>query len=199
MGVGTTLSGVKRYRQSEVDPSPVLMLVTIAVLTYVFAGFGVYWSITGSGTIGVGGRMSNVGELVWIGPIMVWFVIMLIGRRGSFTRLWRQPATLTVDAESLAWNVGGRPGSTTWDAISAIRPRLWDPARSSTHASIETTGGDVVAVLPLRLTEIDGPRWRRRRTTLVDLAVAQRPDRFVITGRALKKRALARSMPPPNG
>jgi hypothetical protein len=81
--------------------------------------------------------------------------------------------------------------------MASIRPRIWDWewTRGATYASIESTDGIILAVLPLQLTEITGT-WRRRKTTLVKLAVAQRPDRFKEVGRFFRRRAVARPEAP---
>jgi hypothetical protein len=59
---------MRHYRQSVLDGHPVFVLITIAVILYVFAGGVVYWLVTGSSTIGVGGRMTPLGEVMWVGP-----------------------------------------------------------------------------------------------------------------------------------
>lgn len=66
------------------DPKPLLVLVGMAVIAYTFAGFFVYWLITGSGTVGIGGRVSDLGSFIWAGPLFAWLTVYLTGRRGPF-------------------------------------------------------------------------------------------------------------------
>ena len=71
------------------EPNGLHGLVMVAVVIYTFAGFWVYWLKTGHTTVGEGGTVTTVGSLVWIGPLMAWYLLYaLIGDRGPFRVLW---------------------------------------------------------------------------------------------------------------
>lgn len=183
---------VRTYRQTVLDPRPIVVLATIGVIAYTFAGFFVYWLITGSGTIGIGGRVSDFGSVIWLGPFFVLGAVYLIGRRGPFAVLWREPIIVSVNGQTLAWEEEGRSGSTSWDAVTEIRPRFtFLTTREAVFVSIAAADGHTIIDLPMTLTEVERVGWRRRKTTLLDLAVAYRPDRFRISGRALARKAVA--------
>lgn len=183
---------IGRYRQTVSDPMPLFTIVGMAVVVYTFAGFFVYWLITGSGTVGIGGRVSDLGSVIWAGPLFAWGAIYLTGRRGPFIRLWREPVTVTVDSQTLAWNGDGTTGSTSWDAVAEIRPSLRVTMRDAIFVAVEAADGQTIACLPMKLTEVDGSRWRPHRTTLIDLAVAVRPDRFRIARHPFRRIAVLR-------
>jgi hypothetical protein len=190
---------VGTYIQREAEVGHALpVLLTIGGVWF-FAGFVVYWLVTGSWTIGVGGRMSNLGGLVWVGPLVVGTALILVGPRGRLRALWQPRTTLRVDPVGLAWEperLGGRaPGSVTWSDVEGLRPRLWS-ARSTLSVECQLLGHDgaVLATLPERWRRIDGAgtgsRWWRREDRLTELAVAVRPDRYRLRRRIFTPEAV---------
>lgn len=111
-----------------------MQILVIAGGIWFFAGFVVYRLVTGSWTIGVGGRMSNLGGLLWIGPLIVGVALILIGRHGKLRALWRPRLTLQVDRDGLAWRADGpdgrKAGSVGWSDVDRLRPRFWSTCGS---------------------------------------------------------------------
>jgi hypothetical protein len=152
----------------------------------------VYRLITGSSKVGYGGTVSNTGELLWFGPIFAWLIVYAIGRRGPFTRLWFEPISIALDREGLTWSQGGETKTTSWDTVAKITPSIWETTKEASYATILATDGRTIAKIPTLLTELERTGWRRRRTTLMDLAVATRPDRFRLERHAFRRVAVAR-------
>lgn len=140
---------IGRYRQTVSDPKPLFAIVGMAVVVYTFAGFFVYWLITGSGTVGIRGRVSDLGSVVWAGPLFAWGAVYLTGRRGPFIRLWREPVTVTVDSQTLTWIGDGTTGCTSWDAVAEIRPSLRVTMRDAVFVEVEAADGRTIACLPM--------------------------------------------------
>jgi hypothetical protein len=178
---------MRRYRQSDLDGHPFFVLITIGVILYVFAGFFVYWLITGSEKVGYGGRISSIGELVWMGPLFAWGVVLLIGRRGPFARLWLDPIIVSTSHDRLSWTHGDNVGGADWDAIATIRRSLVEFFRSQRYAVVAAADGSTIAKLPMWLTDMEQPGRRRRRVSVIDVALVARPDRFRIENGALRQ------------
>jgi hypothetical protein len=183
---------MQRYRQSKLDPHPFFTLVSVGIIVYIFAGFFVYWLITGSSEVGYGGTVSNIGELVWFGPIFVWLGVYAIGRRGPFARFWFEPFTISVDRQGLTWRQGDETSGTSWDVVATIKPSLWEKTKEASYATILASDGRIIAKVPTALIEIERTGWRRRRTTLMDLAAATRPDLFRLERHVFRRVAVAR-------
>jgi hypothetical protein len=177
---------MRRYRQSDLDGHPVFVLITVGVILYVFAGFFVYWLITGSGKIGYGGTISGIGELVWMGPLFAWGLVYAIGRRGPFARLWLEPIIVSTSHDRLWWTQGDSVSSADWDAIATIRSSLFEWWKSQRYVMVAAPDGSIIAKLPMWLTDIEHSGRRRKRTSMMDLAIAARPDRFRFEGGALR-------------
>ena len=82
------------------------MAITLGVIVYVFAGFFVYWLITGSGTIGDGGTVSDIGGFVWFGPLFAWGLVCVVGPRGPFRRFWLEPIVVSTTSEQAHMDAG---------------------------------------------------------------------------------------------
>jgi hypothetical protein len=187
-----TLRVMQRFRQSQLDPHPLFTMVSVSIILYIFAGFFVYELITGSSKVGYGGTVSNISEVVWFGPIFVWLGVYAMGRRGPFTRLWLEPVTISVDRQGFIWSQGEETSGTQWDAVAMIKPSLWENTKEATYATILGSDGRIIAKVPTALIEIERTSWRRRRTTLMDLAVATRPDLFRLERHVFRRVVVAR-------
>jgi hypothetical protein len=189
--------GIYIQREAEVGRA-LAVLLTVAVV-WPFAGFVVYWLVTGSWTIGVGGRMSNLGGLLWVGSLVVAAALARLGPRGKLRALWQPRLTLRVDRVGLAWQTerpdGRASGSVAWSDVDGLRRRLWN-ARSSTSVECQLLGpGDaVLATLPERWRRVDdrrpGSAWGRGERRLTEIAVAVRPDRYRLRRRVFAKEAV---------
>ncbi|HEX5823285.1 MAG TPA: hypothetical protein VFY18_02395 [Candidatus Limnocylindrales bacterium] len=190
---------VGTYIQREAEVGHALQILLTVALIWFFAGFAVYWLVTGSWTIGVGGRMSSLGGLLWVGPLVIGLVLILAGPRGRLHALWRPRTTLRVDRLGLAWEAerpdGRAPGSVSWSDVEGLRPRLWS-ARSSLSVECQVLGprGALLATLPERWKRVDGPRTGARfhggDDRLTELAVAVRPDRYRMRRRVFNPEAV---------
>jgi hypothetical protein len=165
-----------RYRQRRPEPNGLHGLFSLAVIAYTFAGFFVYWRVTGSTTVGVGGTVDDLGELVWFGPLLVWGVVVLVlTDRGPLGTLYQARVNVGIDADRITWTRDGRQGSVPWSDVAGIdfRTSTW-----AGDAAVWGFDGQEIVQLPNRLSRVGaGPS-----TTLMDVAVALRPDLFVKRG-----------------
>ncbi len=157
------------------DPGNFFSLAAGAIIIYIFAGFFVYWQKTGSWTIGTGGHMTDLGALIWLGPLVVWMGVYLVGPRGPFTRLWYPPARMNVDRDGIEWNVDGQTGRVTWSDVREVGDRM--SSREATNCSIKNLDGRTLARVPARVV---GPSGVRQ--SLVNLVIEARPDLFERVG-----------------
>lgn len=167
-------------------------------IVYVNAGFLVYWLITGSTTIGVGGRMTNLGGLVMFAPLMLWFGCYVIGPRGVFKRAWYPDTIVTVADSRLSWVVDGLADAIAWSEVERIEYRFGLRDRNATGAKVLDTGGHLRARLPYLLIEIGTPSRRRlfrKKQRLVDVVAAMLPDTFEAQAGWLGRRTAVRHRP----
>ncbi len=95
--------------------------LSLGILIYTFAGFGVYWLGTGSTTVGVGGSVSNLGGLVWLGPIMALTLVLLaIGDRGPFKVLYLPRPTVDLSDDGLSLWTPTVASRWDWNAIGGV-------------------------------------------------------------------------------
>ena len=184
---------VGTYIQRETEIGRAVQILVIAGGVWFFAGFVVYWLVTGSWTIGVGGRISNLGGLLWIGPLIVGVALILIGPHGKLRTLWKPRLRLQVDRVGLAWEAEGpdgrEAGSVAWSDVDRLRPRFWS-TRGSLSVECQLLGprGTVLATLPERWSRVDGRGRGEHRLT--QIAVAVRPDRYRLRKRVLASEAV---------
>ncbi len=178
---------VRRYRQAHRDGHPFFVAITLGVIVYVFAGFFVYWLITGSGTIGDGGTVSDIGGFVWFGPLFAWGLVCVVGPRGPFRRFWLEPIVVSTTSEQLTWTQGDTMRTADWDAIATVRGSFLEMAWSERYALVAAGDGSIIAKLPMRLTDMDQPGRGRNRTSLMDAVVAARPDLYRFDGGIVRR------------
>jgi hypothetical protein len=110
-----------RLRQRVAEPNGLMGAITMGVVIYVFAGFWVYWLKTGQTTVGVGGRITTIGELVWIAPLMVWGLLyFVIEDRGPFQALYVPRSTVEVGDDGLSWHTPTAANRWDWEAIGGV-------------------------------------------------------------------------------
>ena len=165
---------VVRLRQAQAPRNGRFGLLILAVLAYTFAGFGVYWLKTGSGTIGVGGSVTNLGGLVWFLPLMIGFpAIVAVADRGPFKSLYEPRTTVTVGPDGLAWwTAKGGDGRLAWSDLGGV-DRI--KGRFATSESIFSLSGKEVV-------RLDGPfkvEGRRASVSLPAVVLEMRPNRFI--------------------
>lgn len=139
---------------------------------YTFAGACVYQSITGSTTVGVDGRVSNLGTLVWFGPLVVGTAVMLFARdRGPFRRLYLPRASVQATVDDLAWSSAMSAGAATWAEIGGVSSVGDGPGRTTTVYGLV---GEPLAELR---GEFEDVRTRDRRSVTLRI-LDLRPDRY---------------------
>jgi hypothetical protein len=165
------VTGVE-LRVRHADPSPVLGLFGLLLLAYTFAGFGVYYLLTGSTTVGVGGRVTDLGGLIWFGPLFVGWLVMLLGvDRGPFRRLYLPRTRLLATGDGLAWRSPTTDGEAAWAEIGGVSSVGGGPGRLTT---VYEPGGRPLAELR---GEFEDVRTRDRRS-VPERIVELHPDRF---------------------
>ena len=146
----------------------------LGVLAYTFAGFGVYWLKTGSGTVGEGGTVSDLGGVIWLFPLLIGVpAILLFGEHGPFRSLYAPRTSITVGPDGLTWwTAKGGDGRLAWSALGGVS-RL--PKRYSTFEPVYALSGKEVV-------GFDGPfnvEGRRKSVTLSTIILEARPEAFV--------------------
>ena len=119
-----------RLRQAQPTWNGRFGLILFAILAYTFAGFGVYWLKTGSGTVGDGGDGVNLGGLIWMLPLVIGFpALLFVGDRGPFRGLYERRTTVTVGPDGLTWwtakNGDGRLAWANLGGVSRFRSRYF--------------------------------------------------------------------------
>jgi hypothetical protein len=161
-----------RLRQSRPEPGNLIGIVTWAVLAYTFAGFGVFWLLTGSTRIGEVGTWTTVGGIVWIGPIFAWFVVWLVGPRGWLRHLWARPVRITIDRDGLAWTLANRSaGACRWADLGGVSSGV--DHRVRWRAVFHRDGSELFTFAAPLVDETTG-----RRVQLPELISQLRPDLF---------------------
>ena len=167
-------SSVYRLRQAQATWNGRFGLILGVILAYTFAGFGVYWLKTGSGTIGVGGSLSNIGGLVWFLPLMVGFpAIALIEDRGPFRALYHPRTTVTIGPDGLTWwKARGGDGRLAWSDLGGAERVV---GRFNTFERVfGLSGAEIVS--------FEGPfklEGRRKAVSLPAIILEARPMRFI--------------------
>jgi hypothetical protein len=96
-------------------------VLIVGLLTYLFAGFWVYWLKTGHTTVGDGGDVTFIGELVWFGPLFAWMLLyFVIGDRGPFKALYAPRSTVDVADDGLSLWTPTAERQWAWDEIGGI-------------------------------------------------------------------------------
>jgi hypothetical protein len=165
---------VFRLRQAQPTWNGRLGLVAFAVLAYTFAGFGVYWLKTGSGTVGEGGTVSNLGALIWMFPLVISFpAIAFMGDRGPLRGLYERRTTVTVGPDGLAWwTAKGGDGRLAWSELGgASRIR----GTYNTYEPVFALSGEEAVTLagPFK---VEG---RRKSVSLPSIILEARPKQFM--------------------
>ncbi|HEV2005622.1 MAG TPA: hypothetical protein VGQ85_03335 [Candidatus Limnocylindrales bacterium] len=173
------------YQQAEGDPGRVLGGAAGAALLYAFAGFLVYWFATGSSTVGVGGEVSTLGAVIWLGPVVGCAALLVIGPRGPLRRLWQPLCRLAVDRDEIAWSRDGQVLRAKWDDVGGLMPRPY--LRHALNFVIVGSEGHEIGRLP---AEVIGPDGRHHWTA--DLVVETRPDLFIRAKRRLWRTVIRR-------
>jgi hypothetical protein len=157
----------------------------IGALIVVFGGFAVLKVVSGSASIGDRGSVSDLGFIVWFGPILVIGLLLLVGPRGPASRLYRARILVSLDADGIAWWVEGQPGSpnrAAWSSIVAVR-EAFSVRFDDADCRLVDPSGNTIAWLPGLLVRVDPPDHRSRPTSyktlwLPSLVIAMRPDRY---------------------
>jgi hypothetical protein len=150
-----------------------MCLVTLSILVYTFAGFGVFWLRTGSTRIGDGGTFTGLGDLVWMGPIFAWGVVfLLVGPRGPFRALWSTPTRITLDRAGVSWRLrNGDAGSCPWEEFGGASSGV--DHRAKWRAIFHRDGHELIGFEAPLVDEATG-----RKVRLPLLIVRARPDLF---------------------
>lgn len=160
------------YRQAgRPDLGGLFGLLGIGVVAYVFAGFVVLWLVTGSGTVGEGDEVSNFGQLIWFGPVLVLVGLIVVGPRGRLAAFWFPPGRLAIERDWLGWDLDGRSGRVAWTDVRSIRGQVtrW----THPHPRIKDRHGRTVGHVPAKVVGPDQVvHWT------LDLVLEARPDLF---------------------
>jgi hypothetical protein len=147
-------------------------VVTWSTLAYTLAGFGVFWLLTGSTTIGHGGAFTGAGDIVWMGPLLVCGGVWLVGPRGWLRRLWARPVRITIDRDGLAWTLANRSaGACPWADLGGVSSGV--DHRSRWRAVFYRDGKELFGFAAPLVDETTG-----RRVQLPVLISDLRPDLF---------------------
>jgi hypothetical protein len=181
----TSLTG----RQRNVLPNTLGMILLMSALIYQFAAFGVYWLVTGSGTIGVGGTLTGLGNLLFLVPLPFVCAGLFVGPRGWFGRFFRDPVIVTASRSGLAIS-RGKPGDRVvpWEDVGGIS--VLGQGEEATRV-FDVQGWDTIT-LPAAFNA----GASRRNTTIAEMAIAVRPDRYrPIDERRPRRGCVLRSVP----
>lgn len=150
--------GVIHLRHRRARPGAGITLLSLAVLAYTFAGFGVFWLQTGRGTIGEDGyRFTTLGNIVWMAPLFAWFAVFLLGDRGPFARLWLKRGTIDITANRMTWSdPSDGTGQVTWDDLAGVSELYMG---DSTLTSIFDREGRTIAMLKRDFRRSDSRQW----------------------------------------
>ena len=144
----------------------------LGILVYTFAGFWVYWLGTGSTTVGVGGRVSDLGGLVWMGPIItLGLVLLAIGDRGPFKVLYLPRSTVDLGDDGLSWWTPSAAGRAAWGSIGGVSC-LGDNAGQITTV-FDPTGAEIWSITGVMSDQRTG-----RAARLPDVILEVRLDQF---------------------
>jgi len=165
---------VLRLRQKRAMPNGRLGFLAGGAVVFTFAGFVVYWWRTGSGTVGEGGTISNLGALVWWAPLMIGFsTAWLIGDRGPFRALYVPRTTVTISADGLAWwTANGGSSLLAWSELGGVS--RFGNGRVTTETVFDLSGKE--------LATLEGPfvvDGSRRTTSLPTAILDVRPLEFL--------------------
>ena len=166
---------VLRLRQKHPTPNGRLGFLAMASILYTFAGFGVYWLRTGSGTVGEGGHVSTPGGLVWFGPLVIGVLAaLLIEDRGPLRALYFPRATVSVSADALKWwTPRGGAGCLAWADLGGASRFV--RGRDKTTETVFTVSG-------VEAASIEGPftiEGTRRSVNLPSVILDARPRDFM--------------------
>jgi hypothetical protein len=163
---------VLRLRQKQAAPNGRFGLLAGAALAFFCLGFVAYWWRTGSWTIEAG-TISNLGALVWFGPLLIGFTTtLLIGDRGPFRAFYHPRTTLTVSADGLGW----------WTAKGGAQRLAWSELGGvSRFTNKSTTTETVFDVSGREIVTLEGPfaiEGSRRAVSLPAVILDARPREF---------------------
>jgi hypothetical protein len=170
-------------------PNTLGMILLMSSVAYQFAAFGVYWLVTGSGTIGVGGTLTGIGDLLFVGPTLLASAGLVVGPRGWVRRFFHDRVVVTLSWDGLETR-GGRPGErfVPWEEIGGIS--VVGQGEQATRV-FDVVGRDLIT-LPAAFNA----GASRRNTTIAEMALAVRPDRYQpIDVRRPRVGCLLRSVP----
>ena len=165
--------GRVRIRERWPEPNGLYLVFTLGVIAYTFAGFFVYWLRTGHTTVGEGGSLTGIGRIIWMAPLYPWFFVSLVGGRRPFHWLYKPARVFEVSNRGLTQLLGHQiHTSISWDDVGGVSA----PSGSgfAARASIYDESGKELLELPGYFVQVDN----RRRITLAEVVVTQRPDRF---------------------
>jgi hypothetical protein len=110
---------VIELRQRQPTPNGRAGFASLLVLAYTFAGFGVYWLVTGRTT--VGDDLSLAGSVVWVGPIILGTLVLLLGSDRGVLRWYYEPRTrLWIAADGLRWSTPAGEAAAAWPDVGGV-------------------------------------------------------------------------------
>lgn len=170
-----SVSRVVRLRQKDLAPNGRLGFLALIALVYAFTGFGVYWLLTDSRTVGRGGTVSTLGLLIWFGPLIIGgLVVWVAGDRGPFHALHEPRVTVSLADGGVSWSPSAAgPGEVVWSDLGGASRSLLRHDRT-----VET----LFSVSGSELASLRGPfivDGGRRTVSLPTVIVEARPDRFM--------------------
>jgi hypothetical protein len=156
-------------------PKPIVAILFVSGVAYVFAGFLVYWLRTGEVRVRAG-TMTELGALVWLVPFFATCLVYTVGDIGPLKRLWHERLMVELTGDGLRWGPGGSAGEAiAWDNVGGVS------ASGSGHAArtrvLDRAGSDV--------TVFEGSVRRGRYSGSTDLGwevAAVRPDLYRFIG-----------------
>lgn len=189
-GTGDTIT----YRQEEQRPGRLLknaVYVAVSLMTAPVVILLLTNQAAGCGQSESG--CAIVGGLAVLGlfSLVLVFLVSVVGPRGPFRRLWRDPVTISVDREGVTWTEDGHPRRVSWNEVGGFAEVL-DAPRDRDGAILALDGKELGRV-PNRVIGPDG-RHEWTDDVLGEALFRFDPSRFV---RGLRRPDGAPPMLPP--
>lgn len=180
-GIGETGQVATRYRQAEHEPRPGFLLTVWIAIALPFVGAFGFWIGTGSWDVKVTGQLSGSGPIIWLGPVLLLWVMGLVGPHGPLARLWFPDAIVELRPDGLIVRAGDEPWFVWWGDIGAVTDE-GVAVRPAIRFAIRDRAGNELGRLPLLVKRVHA--WGlvspcSRGAPITDVMLRARPDVFV--------------------
>lgn len=173
-------------RQDHPALNGIGLVVLYAFLAWPLIGFWVYWLRTGLWTIR-GGTISDVGTLVWFGPLFLGVFLVAMSPRGPLRWLFEPPYEVSLDEHVIAWaRPDGAVRSTDWGNVGGVATAGYELSWDTIVRDL--AGEEVIRFSGLSFRDLR-TGWKGRLPSAVILV---RPDRYeLVKGSLLNRRESA--------